>query len=505
MLFAVAPARAQRVNVPQPGEASVDDKARGGDMQEILVTARRRQESIQSVPVTISSVKPALLEQRGGNVTDLVQIVTGLSQNAFSDRNNISFSIRGQQLTYGTLYPAVITYFAEVPVARISDGQSFDLNDVQVLKGPQGTLFGRVTDGGAILFNPRKPTNTFGGYVDLKLGNYAQREIQGAVNVPIVDDKILVRGAFDVNRRDGFTHNILTGKDLDDVSYEAGRLGVTLKISDTFENYSLVNYNHAATNGTATTLLGYNPIALTTSGNAAFIPAFEAALQEQAALGPRHVDIGTLNSLGGPDHSHDGGIYYNRKVLWVVNTTSWTPSDSFSIKNIFGYIWNKEHEGDDFDGSNINYLQSLNTYYPDATYNGYYEQFSDELQAQGKLLSDKLSYTIGLYGDYQRVPGKNENFGLLYDSAQLSVVRYPVTKSRAIYGQVTYDLGDLLRGLKFDAGVRYTQSRLKERGSTYYAFDLDPSDIPHGQCLTDASAYPSLSTPPSEGGIGRAV
>jgi iron complex outermembrane receptor protein len=94
----------------------------------------------------------------------------------------------------------VVNYFAEVPNSVNVDGRVgtyFDLANVQVLAGPQGTLFGKNATGGNILFEPVKPKNEFGGYVRAEYGNYNDRRIEGAINVPIVSDKVLLRLAGD--------------------------------------------------------------------------------------------------------------------------------------------------------------------------------------------------------------------------------------------------------------------------------------------------------------------
>src|SRR3546814_6337120 len=89
------------------------------------------------------------MDQRGSfNPVDLVQTTPGLAVSAsVSDRNNLTYTIRGQGFSFGTVFPAVITYFAEVPISRLTQGQFYDLANVQVLRGPQGVGFGRVTDG----------------------------------------------------------------------------------------------------------------------------------------------------------------------------------------------------------------------------------------------------------------------------------------------------------------------------------------------------------------------
>jgi iron complex outermembrane receptor protein len=477
----------------QSSPPAADEQAQMAEqgVGEIIVSARRRDENVQRVPVVVSVVAPTNLIERGGSVADLVQLVPGLQQNAFNDRSNISFGIRGQTQTFGTLFPAVITYFSGVPLTRLSNGQSFDIDSVQVLKGPQGTLFGRVTDGGAILMTPKKPTNDFEGYVEGRLGNYDQRQVQGALNIPIVDDKILVRAAFDINRRDGFTYNERTGKYLDDVSYESARVSVTLKPTEDFDINLMLNYNHASTNGSGIILFDINPLAVQASGRGAFISELTTALANQRARGARRTSLGS-NLYVQPKDQDDGGLAYKRKVLYAVANTSWRITPDIELKNIFGYVWNKERYANDYDGTgDTDFIGVINTLLPGN--DSYIEQYSNETQLQGKVLNDALQFTLGVYLDRQQIPGAAETFVPLLAGSQNVTIQYPVTKSRAAYAQIAYDLSPLLDGLKLDAGIRYTHDTIVSRNAGYFIRSPSLDAIPHGQCLPNLSGYPGAT------------
>src|SRR5206468_2579025 len=126
-----------------------------------------------------------------------------------------SFAIRGFSQDLNTL-PTVGVYFADVVAPRLTSnitsgngagvGAMFDLQNVQVLKGPQGTLFGRNTTGGAILLVPQRPTDKFEGYVEGTVGNFDQKRIQAVVNIPVTEN-VRVRAGIDRNKRDGFVNN----------------------------------------------------------------------------------------------------------------------------------------------------------------------------------------------------------------------------------------------------------------------------------------------------------
>src|SRR6185437_13510493 len=185
--------------------------------------------------------------------------------------------------------PGVITYFADVPFFASGPGIYFDLDNLQVLRGPQGTLFGRNTTGGAVLFDPKRPTNSFEGYAQLTLGSYNWHEFEGALNVPIIADKLLLRVAGDYDERDGFTHDVTTGQYLDNRNYWSGRVGLTWRPTDDFENYLVYDTLYSHTNGTGIVLEAVN----TAPGSpltGIFGPtAGPAAMALQQSLGPRAV------------------------------------------------------------------------------------------------------------------------------------------------------------------------------------------------------------------------
>jgi iron complex outermembrane receptor protein len=226
----------------QPDET---DSAPAAPLEEIIVTARRRNEDIQKVPIAITVLSARnLRDLQVERVTDLQHFVPSLVSTNSTNRDGEQLSIRG--------LPGVVAYFAEAPVvsslSAASSGPTstgsgsgtglyYDLQDIQVLKGPQSTLFGGTTSGGAILFEPKKPTGDYEGYVQVTLGNYWDHELEGALNLPVVPEKLLVRVAGQTQQRDGFTEDVVHHKDLDNRDFFAGRIGVTLQPWDDFENY----------------------------------------------------------------------------------------------------------------------------------------------------------------------------------------------------------------------------------------------------------------------------
>lgn len=497
--------------------SAADVGAANGGLEEIIVTARRKEENIQIVPVAVTVVSQQDIGDRGTfDISDLGQDVPNLNfSTQAGSRSDILISLRGQSNVFGGRFPSTVPYFAEVPVFLMTNGQFYDLDNVQVLRGPQGTLFGRVTDGGNIMLTPQKPSNDFEGYIDAKGGNYALHDVKGAVNLPLIDDKLLFRAAFDVNRRDGYTTNILTGNKLDDVHYESFRASVVYKPIDGLENYTIYAYNDAHENGSSNAISYVNPAAVAGSvagtaslfgfppGAAAALGASaaagtSAALAAQQAMGPRSVNIGSLF------YGSNGGIFNDRHDTYVINTTTWRQSDDFQIKNILGYIRVNNHWGSDFDGSPVPIIDEPNPV--DSYYDFNYAQYSEEFQVQGRALGGKLEYTAGTYWDYMYTPRPAE-----FDTINLLIInndttQYETTRSQAVYTQFRYDLGDILTGLKVDAGVRYTLDLTESDDATQIApwdptgslFGLGPlgfDTVKHGVCdqSVDCTHYDARS------------
>src|SRR5476651_1721854 len=156
--ISAAPAFAQQAAQPS---------ASSGGLEEIVVTARRKEEKLQTVPVAVTAFSPRSLEEKHiESASDLAHFVPALVSSQ-ETRDEQVFYLRGQGPNGGQGgAPGVITYFAEVPFFGSGPGIYFDLN-LQVLRGPQGTLFGRNTTGGAVLFEPNRPTNNFEGYAQV--------------------------------------------------------------------------------------------------------------------------------------------------------------------------------------------------------------------------------------------------------------------------------------------------------------------------------------------------
>jgi iron complex outermembrane receptor protein len=203
-------------------------------LEQVLVTARKREETLTDVSAAISVVGADELRASGINdVRDLQKLspelnvgeVVGLMKVTMRGLGNTS-NTRGEDTE--------VTFYVDGAVVARQEAQSmamFDLARIEVLRGPQGTLYGRNSTGGTLNLITAKPTEEFTGYVDVSAGNYNFRKIDTALSGPI-SDNVLGRIAVQSISRDGFGTNITTGNEIDDDSRYAARGQLQFNFSD---------------------------------------------------------------------------------------------------------------------------------------------------------------------------------------------------------------------------------------------------------------------------------
>lgn len=484
------------------------------DAPEIIVTANRRAEALQDVPSSISVLgAEKLREQNIATAQDLLgKVPSVVVTSNGTQRSAETVTIRGQGQTY--LGPVgVVNYFAEVPLIQGSiianqggPGTFFDLENLQVLRGPQGTLFGKNTTGGALLLTPKKPTDKFEGYVQAQLGNYTNREVEGAINVPIAGDKLMVRVAGKYVTREGFTKDVgpqafgypdvcgvpggcpagrgrnpgYAGRDYDDRHYWTARLGVTWRPAEGIENYLLAYYTKSHDNGTGTSIAAVNPNTLNLGKLASnlYVPRVPGAalfdgtraaqiVATQQALGPRRTALNTDQ--------------FSRLKTWgITDIFSAELTDNLTFRNIVGYQRMKHDFAWDLDGSIIPVLsQEVGTVTAGAAAAGFgnvgdplhatnLRQITEEPQLQGNALDGKLEYIVG--GFYSKVsPEGPQGTGSFNAGSYNRGTAFTITtRSLAAFTQATLDLGAFspsLDGLKLTSGIRHTWDKFHGRRS----------------------------------------
>ena len=443
---------------------SSDDN--GVSVGDIIVTARRTEERLQDVPISMTVFSQEQLTQRNIAVaTDLAAYTPSLSVNQRYGPEKASFSIRGFIQDQSTA-PTVGVYFAEVVGVRAQGGTTSgnsvgagaftDLENVQVLKGPQGTLFGRNTTGGAILLTPKRPTGNYEGYVEGTYGNYDQKRLQAAVNVPLADT-FKIRAAVEKNSRDGYMKNRsgIGPKDYNDVNYLYGRLSILAELTPDLENYTVFHYSDSDTNGYASKIVGCAqpglPANMFPLNTTAGTPGYSATRHLQAASCAIQLGRQTARGDGLYDVEVGNANPFLKVRQWqAINTTTWNISDNLTLKNIMSYGEFRERANFDLGSANFvvpsvdpspfpgdprtGFLMTrvsprltttgglpgglplfaaagtvyqrivLDTAGPNSA-NSQQSTFTEELQLQGQSGDGKLKYVLGGYIEMSRPTG----------------------------------------------------------------------------------------------------
>lgn len=517
----VLPAAAQTAQTAQTihlAEAPAGDQ--GVTLDEIVVTARRREESLQDVPVSITAISGAQLEQQGlTSVQDLRTVAPGVNISG-QNRDDAEFFVRGTSVLVQVgqhNLPSTATYFAEVPSNAAGPGTLFDLSSVQILKGPQGTLFGRNTTGGAVLFEPQKPVSRNEGYVDVSGGNYSFHQVEGAVNWAAIPDVVALRLAGTTSRRNGFTTSIITGQKLDDRKFDGARISLLLTPIDGLESETIADWRRRDSNGNSEVIRAFDPRANlggTVGANpqlAALEPlgAFAGLTPAQVASIPLTVgggaSVGCLRAaLPGcppalplpPPFAKFGGIAATLAAAYaggglaiiapssqlnailatqaaigprkaqigfpqrdkqldegVTNRTTYLLTDNITLKNVIAFRRQRVNLGIDQDGTPIPFLDGPYVTNQDWSYGQ--DQFSEEFQLQGNAPSLRLNYIVGLYHEKSE-PGFHEQIPSIV--AGILTNRFPdnADKSDAAFGHLEWNP---LQNLGFSGGLRETADR----------------------------------------------
>jgi len=209
-----------------------------GPIEEVVVTATKQESSLQDTAIAVSAFDQAALERE--NIDDAMDIQFSVPNLHFTKTNFAasSLSIRGigrsVVATSGDSGVGIHFNGAFLQQTSIFESEFFDVQRVEILRGPQGTLYGRNTTGGVVNIIPAKAGDEFEASIDLQLGDYDNQKIHGMVNLPVTD-QLQVRLSGMTLERDGYTDNTYTGKDIDDRSLWSSRIGVRFVPTDNVE------------------------------------------------------------------------------------------------------------------------------------------------------------------------------------------------------------------------------------------------------------------------------
>ena len=435
----------------------------GAYIEEILITARRREESLQEVPVSVNAFSDIRLQEASvTKLSDLTALSPGLRFQAEGGQTNTSVSMRGlSKLPIGEGIPAVVLYFNEAPMP--GEGINlpiYDLANIQVLKGPQGTLFGRNTLGGAILMTSKPPGYEQDAYLQTTVGDYNLWEVQGAGNLTLIEDKLALRVAAQARDQDGFTKNLSGGRDFDDVNERSVRLSLLFDPLENLSNLLVADYFESHQQPGGQVIHDYHPSAFGPQA-AIFDAALRPYVEGQRRAGPHKV----YSDLDNP--------HADRRSWGAVNKTTWDIADNITVQNIFSYR-------EAFVSTQINTGGNgpLNVELAPGFFSDFVlfrassvmrrEFLTNEIQLQGSSLGDRLEWIAGYFYNNDKANGpmgsQFQIFDPLFDGPDLSYsASYVENENEAIFAQIGYDLTDTLT---FNLGVRYSWDKVTGCGGS---------------------------------------
>ncbi|TAL01420.1 MAG: TonB-dependent receptor [Rhodospirillaceae bacterium] len=497
-LVAASSARSQDVKASDAAEVAGSD----GLIGEIVVTARRRAESLQNTPVAVSAITGEMLNQRGAiDISAIAQSVPSVTFNTTTGNSGASNAavvfIRGvgQDDFFPTIDPGVGIYLDGIYVSRTLGSvlDTVDLEQVEVLRGPQGTLFGKNTIGGAVQITTKKPSDVTEGYLETTTGRFSRIDVKGGINLPFTNN---LSGRFSVAtlNRDGYvtilqkdqTTGVVSNANapkLGDISSIAGRGALRWKATDDLTDDLSFDYTRKREQSSGSTLLATQPLVPGIPASAPnFFPANAATiggfynLIVAGALGCNPLAGGNAFNQSNPHCFNNQYVtgnpyttFYDPKHsrsdfdLWgLTNVIDWDASPAFGVKSITGYRRTISHFMRD-DGTPFQLLE-LQT--DQAA-----RQFSQEIQFSGKALNHRLNWIVGLYYFNEKVNFDNP---ACFSFVCTAVKTKLNTDSYAAFTQWTFAIDP---STNITAGVRYTDETKRNDPDNFYidgGFGLPP-------------------------------
>ncbi len=421
-------------------------------LEEVTVTARKREESLQDAPLSVSAFTGDSLEARGfTNIAEVGGITPNLTYqnnpNSSGSSSVATVYIRGvgQRDFLGTIDNGVGFYIDDVYIAR-TVGATVDLLDVdriEVLRGPQGTLFGRNNVGGAIALHTKKPTETFGGYVSGTVGTDNHYRVRGSLNLPL-SDTVLTNVSAMWAEQDGYVDRP-AGGDLGDDNVTAVRGNILWLASDTLEVSLSADYSTEDENGPGFQLVDVDEVG--EFGNS--FPGFYNNVTQGPTcnyggpFGPFNPDPLCYNDQWVNEANLGTFPTYSKTDVWGAKLgIEWSVSDTVDFKSITAFRRLDAGFSRDTDASPILIAHFMDVFESD--------QFSQEFQLLGTAFDSKLDWIAGLY--HFDEDGFNQNI-LEFAIANFDSRNKFTSTSQAVFTQGTYHITEQLN---ITLGVRYT-------------------------------------------------
>jgi iron complex outermembrane receptor protein len=469
-------------------------EASGLSLEEITVTARRREERLQDTPIAVTALSAEALERAQiVSTTDLDKIAPNLQFHSYGtltgNNSAAQVFIRGIGQTDATaaVDPGVGIYMDEVYMGRAVGGaMDFrDIANVQILRGPQGTLFGRNTIAGAVLLTSNAPGEDAGNSVRVGVGEDNLRELFGAFDLPI-NDAWAARVSLGGRQRDGYVRRVFDGADLGDEEMYTGQIALRWAPSEAVQFTLRGDYTKEDENGSPFVFRAMNEAAtfVGAASIAAGCPNILDPFPPPLLVGPL-ADPRCGNDAQALGNFTNGGTYPASSTLenrGLSLVASWDINDKLTFKSITAdrrLEWTGTRDADNTP------LFILHTNYTSES-----DQFSQEFQAL--IDTERLDGVFGLYyfdeDSFDRLLVPLGNPGTSYDTQRVSLD----AEARAAFTEWTFSFTDAFSAT---AGLRYTK---ETKGLQATMFNVAPATAPEPPAPT--ALCPFAGPPPTQTG-----
>ncbi len=423
-------------------------------LDEVRVTARRREENLQSVPTSVVAFSSEQIALAGfSEVKDLDAMVPNLSiqSHPVTGPNNADVRVRG--------VPGVGIFVDGIwqpSGANLLDHQFIEIERVEVLRGPQGTLYGQNTLGGAINIITAKPTADFGGAVDATLGNYSRHDVVAWVNVPI-STSFQARFTGALLKRNGFINQVNGKNDYGDVDRKNFRGDFLWTPTDNFDARLTLESDKFDQNGSALVLSGFGPGGL--------IPAYNnlgARFGLQPITAATHVSGFPGGQVGkSAIKSNRNGDAWTQDARLLTATLNWKVNDWLKVKSLTGYRKIETFTVNDLDGTDA-YIFDNNQFFRS-------NEVSQELQLLGS--NNRWDWVVGAYGWRQKtdqrmitwIQGDLKRVGFPFPVPNQNDINRLEDEGRALFGELNFDVTSRL---KTTLGLRRSRESLTDIQAT---------------------------------------
>ncbi|QQD18576.1 TonB-dependent receptor [Spongiibacter nanhainus] len=488
------------IALPNLSVAQEEAPKRVAQLEEVVVTARKRSESQQDVPVAVTAISS---EQMAANniatIADVAKIAPSLDQR--EGRKQGGFSIRGVgqvRINEVQADPGVAVYMDGIFLAR-NDSQLLDtvaIENVQVLRGPQGTLFGKNSVGGAIIVTTKDPAEETMLSFSSKLDTLGQRNATISLDLPLIEDRLLSKFTFGSVKSDGYAEDLDTGAHMGDDDRLMAALQLYWRISDNMSMKSLAYFNDQDEN-----IPPHYCQQITLNGALSYAraPGRPEAYHEACSNAERLIGQEKVQT------ENYGNEFVSQDALFG-NTLTWD-FESGTLKSITSYVLKGDNFSDfDFDATDLLAIRNTAHVRNQLKEQGVYSDegsrytLGQELQYSGLALQDRLTYTVGLFASWESLdrqlegqsstregwvgfeslpglPNINMLCGLLPEDClyvrgvnNTALSSYDNT-SYAAFSQVIYDITPTLH---LTAGLRYSYEQREIRVEQFEAEAVPP-------------------------------